>query len=84
MVLFGVITGTFGGVIGEIACNEVPNLFRPATPLYATCAFFSGWLLIGCKSLSLPAPVDFPVSAGAIVLVRLIALRYKIGLRAIE
>ena len=26
--LFGVITGTFGGVIGDIVCNEVPNLFR--------------------------------------------------------
>ena len=35
-VLFGVMSGTFGGVIGDIVCNEVPSLFRPSTPLYAT------------------------------------------------
>lgn len=83
-VLFGVITGTFGGVIGDIACNEVPNLFRPATPLYATCAFVGGWVLLGCKMLPLPESADFVISATMVVLLRLIALRFNIGLRAIE
>jgi uncharacterized membrane protein YeiH len=83
-VLFGVITGTFGGVIGDIACNEVPNLFRPATPLYATCAFVGGWVLIACKSLPLTNSAAFAISATVVVLMRLIALRYRIGLRAIE
>ncbi len=83
-VLFGVITGTFGGVIGDIACNEVPSLFRPATHLYATCAFVGGWVLIGCKYMGLPPTVEFAVSATVVVIMRLIALRYKIGLRAIE
>jgi uncharacterized membrane protein YeiH len=83
-VLFGVITGTFGGVIGDIACNEVPNLFRPATPLYATCAFVGGWVLLGCKMLPLPESADFFISVTMVVLLRLIALRFNIGLRAIE
>lgn len=83
-VLFGVITGTFGGVIGDIACNEVPSLFRPMTPLYATCAFSGGWLLIGCKLLPLPASADFAISVTAVVLMRLLALHSNISLRAIE
>ncbi len=83
-VLFGVITGTFGGVIGDIACNDVPNLFRPATPLYATCAFAGGWALIVCKWLPMPVPADFAISAAVVVVMRLLALRYNIGLRAIE
>lgn len=83
-VLFGVITGTFGGVIGDIACNEVPSLFRPATPLYATCAFIGGWMLLFCKMLSLPDSADFVISAAVVVVLRLLALKFNIGLRAIE
>lgn len=35
--LMGGITGTCGGVLRDVLCNEVPSLFRQ-TPLYATCA----------------------------------------------
>ena len=82
-VLFGVMTGTFGGVIGDIACNEVPTLFRPATPLYATCAFVGGWTLIGCKWLEVPDTIAFAAAAAIVVVTRLTALRFKICLRAI-
>jgi uncharacterized membrane protein YeiH len=83
-VLFGVMTGTFGGVIGDIACNEVPNLFRPATPLYATCAFVGGWILLVCKMMPLPDSADFLISAAVVVVLRLLALKFNIGLRAVE
>jgi uncharacterized membrane protein YeiH len=83
-VLFGVMTGTFGGVIGDIACNEVPNLFRPATPLNATCAFVGGWILLVCKMLPLPDSADFIISAAVVVILRLLALKFNIGLRAVE
>ncbi len=39
-VLMGIITATFGGVLRDIACNEIPVIFR-RTELYATCAFFA-------------------------------------------
>ena len=83
-VLFGVMTGTFGGVIGDIACNEVPYLFRPATPLYATCAFVGGWILLVCKMMPLPDSADFLISAAVVVVLRLLALKFNIGLRAVE
>jgi uncharacterized membrane protein YeiH len=83
-VLFGVMTGTFGGVIGDIVCNEVPNLFRPSTPLYATCAFVGGWLWIGCKLLPIPYSASFALCASVVVTMRLIALRFNISLKAIE
>ena len=83
-VIFGVITGTFGGVIGDIVCNEVPSLFRPSTPLYATCAFAGGWVLIGCKWLQLPDEVALWISTGCVVAMRLVALRYNVCLKAIH
>lgn len=83
-VLFGVITGTFGGVIGDVVCNEVPNLFRPATPLYATCAFVGGWLWIFCKLLPVPYSASFALCSFVVFTMRMIALRFNISLKAIE
>lgn len=47
--LMGVTTGTFGGVIGDVVCNQVPSLFRTA-PLYATCSFVGCWLMFALVS----------------------------------
>jgi len=27
-MLLGVVTGVFGGIIRDIICNEIPNVFR--------------------------------------------------------
>ncbi len=38
-IMMGVITGTFGGVLRDMVCNEIPSLFRDHRP-YAICALF--------------------------------------------
>lgn len=40
-VMMGVITGTFGGVLRDLVCNEIPQLFRDHRP-YALCAAAGG------------------------------------------
>jgi uncharacterized membrane protein YeiH len=45
-VLMGVITATFGGVLRDIVCNEIPALLRDHRP-YAVCAFAGGWAVVG-------------------------------------
>jgi uncharacterized membrane protein YeiH len=44
-VLMGVITATFGGVLRDIVCNEIPSALRDHRP-YAVCAFAGGWVLV--------------------------------------
>jgi uncharacterized membrane protein YeiH len=44
-VLMGVITATFGGVLRDIVCNEIPTALRDHQP-YAICAFIGGWVLV--------------------------------------
>ncbi len=44
-VLMGVITATFGGVLRDIVCNEIPSSLRDHRP-YAICAFAGGWVLV--------------------------------------
>ncbi len=40
-VMMGVITGTFGGVLRDLVCNEMPQLFHDHRP-YALCAAAGG------------------------------------------
>ncbi len=74
--LLGVVTGTFGGAIGDVICNRVPSIFRPA-PMFATCSFVGCWVFI---LLRLWPPTESIAAAVAIVVVvpfRLASVRYK-------
>ncbi len=73
--LMGVITGSFGGVIRDILCNEVPSLFRKS-PLYATCAFFGGFAYIGLLQTPLSAQASAWIAILGIAAFRLAAVRW--------
>jgi len=71
--LFGVVTGTFGGVIGDIVCNRVPSLFSTAT-LYATCSFIGCWVLFFLLWSNVPDQNSVVVSVLFIVIFRVTAI----------
>jgi uncharacterized membrane protein YeiH len=63
-VMMGIITATFGGVLRDLACNELPSLFSDHRP-YAVCALAGGlaYLLLAW----LDAPAWMPVAACAVL-----------------
>lgn len=73
--LMGVITGTFGGVIGDVVCNEVPSLFR-STPLYATCSFAGAWVYLLLLETAFPESGAVASGVAVTVFLRLAALRW--------
>lgn len=75
-VLMGVITGTFGGVIGDVVCNRVPSLFGTA-PLFATCSFVGCWFLFLIQWFGISNQYAVPASVTLIVLFRLAALKWS-------
>ena len=72
--ILGVVTGTFGGVIGDIVCNRVPSLFRPA-PLYATCAFAGACVFLAAVAAGARADAAQPAAVAVAVFLRLAAVR---------
>lgn len=74
--LLGVITGTFGGVLGDVICNEVPSLFVPS-PLNATCSFAGAWLYIGLLEFGVPNNPAMVAGIVLIVLFRLAAVKWN-------
>jgi uncharacterized membrane protein YeiH len=73
--LMGVIAGTFGGVIRDVLCNELPSLFRQ-TPLYATCAFAGCYLYFGLLRTPLSSDAAVWIATVAIAAFRMAAVRW--------
>jgi uncharacterized membrane protein YeiH len=72
-VLMGVITATFGGVLRDIVCNEIPTALRDHQP-YAVCAFAGGWVLVGAQHAGLPGGVALVAGAATASGLRALAL----------
>jgi uncharacterized membrane protein YeiH len=78
-VLMGVVTASFGGVLRDVVCNEVPNAFKDHRP-YAICAFAGGWVLVGASALAVPGAVGMLLAAGTAVALRGVSLALDIRL----
>ena len=75
-VILGTITGTFGGVVGEIICNEIPSLFRPG-PLAATCSFTGAWVYPISLHFGLSLPIAMIIGAAVVFLFRIASVRFN-------
>jgi uncharacterized membrane protein YeiH len=72
-VLMGVITATFGGVLRDIVCNEIPTALRDHSP-YAICAFIGGWVLVLAQQAGLPASLALLLAAACASGLRVLAM----------
>ena len=74
--LLGTVTGTFGNVMGDVFCNRVPSMFRPA-PLCATCSFAGCWAFILLYRIPATAEYAAPVGILVVVAFRLASVRFN-------
>ena len=74
-VILGTITATFGGVIRDILCNEIPVIFRKE--IYATLCIAGGILFFLLQELQVQGEVISLTVAIFIITFRLIAFKYN-------
>jgi uncharacterized membrane protein YeiH len=77
-VILGTLTATFGGVIRDILCNEIPVLFRKE--IYATLCIAGGILFFLLQKLQLQSEIISLIVAVFIITLRLISYKLKWGL----
>jgi uncharacterized membrane protein YeiH len=75
-VLMGVITATFGGVLRDIVCNEIPTAFHDHHP-YAVCAFAGCWVVVLLQWLGFDPDWVVALGAATATLLRLAALHFE-------
>ncbi len=80
-IILGTITASFGGVIRDILCNEIPVIFRKE--IYATACIVGGSSYFLLRKLPLGDEYVYLASILIVIGIRLVAVKYKIALPGI-
>jgi uncharacterized membrane protein YeiH len=83
-VAMGVITGVVGGIMRDVLTGEIPLVFRREIYLYATAALCGAVVFVGLARWSSSEQVNMIVAAGTTLVLRLAAIRWKLGLPVFE
>jgi len=74
--ILATMTATFGGIIRDTLCQEIPVIFKKETTLYASLAFFGGCLYYGLINYTQLLQIECMVASScAIFLCRLISAK---------
>lgn len=77
-IALGTMSACFGGVIRDILCNEIPVIFRKE--VYATACIVGGLSYFLIRKLPIDNNIVFIISGLVVIVIRLIAVRFKISL----
>lgn len=81
-VALGTMTACFGGVIRDILCNDIPVIFR--REIYATICIVGGFVFFTLRKANVPEDVVYLATSGIIILIRLLAVKFRWSLKAVE
>lgn len=77
-IALGTMTASFGGVIRDILCNEIPVIFRKE--IYATACIVGGFCYFLLDTIGIPEKYSYVVAILVVILIRLLAVRFHISL----
>ena len=77
-ITLGAMTGTFGGVIRDILCNEIPVIFRKE--IYATACLIGGLAFIILYNIGVNQDIIYIFTTLTVIGIRLLAVKFHISL----
>jgi len=78
IISIATMTGSFGGVIRDILCNEIPIIFRKE--IYATACVLGSAIFLALHNFEINSAVIYVTTSILIIAIRLIALKFKLSL----
>ena len=79
-VIMGVMTATFGGLLRDTVCNEIPLILRKE--IYACAAALGAAVFVGMRSVDLPPPAPGVGGFVACFVLRAFAIGFQLSLPA--
>ncbi len=76
VVIMGVATGCFGGLMRDVVCNEVPLVLKQGE-LYVTCAFAGAGAAVIATIYAVPRPVPLLICAGVVFTLRAGSIAFR-------
>ena len=80
IILSGVVTAIGGGIIRDVLSGTVPVVLK--SDFYATASLIGGIFFCILIRFGIPVSILFPVIAGVVIALRLLAMHFKIQLPA--
>lgn len=77
-VMFAVMSASFGGVIRDTLCNDIPLLFRQE--IYGTACLAGALCYLFLQSFGIPPLMNLLFSGGLIIGIRVLAVRFQLAL----
>ncbi|MEM6893709.1 MAG: trimeric intracellular cation channel family protein [Bacteroidota bacterium] len=77
-IALGTMTASFGGVLRDILCNEIPVVFR--REIYATACIAGGGLYFLLTLLNAPEKIAYAIGVLAVIVIRICAVKMNIRL----
>ena len=82
VAILSTLVATFGGIIRDTLCQEMPLIFRNDSSLYASIAFTSACLFVGLNDfLALSTAASMTIAAIFAICARLAAYKFNIRLK---
>jgi uncharacterized membrane protein YeiH len=77
-IALGTLSAAFGGVIRDTLSNEIPVIFRKE--IYATASIAGAFALLVLNQFTIDRTPTYLITTGIIIVIRLVAVRYKLSL----
>ncbi|AWA31534.1 hypothetical protein HYN48_14640 [Flavobacterium magnum] len=81
-IALGTMTASFGGVIRDILCNEIPVIFR--REIYATICIVGGVVFFALQKTGLGKDAIYLITSCIIIALRLMAVKFRWYLSPLE
>ncbi|HKJ07129.1 MAG TPA: trimeric intracellular cation channel family protein [Flavobacteriaceae bacterium] len=78
IIALGTMSASFGGVIRDILCNDIPVIFRKE--IYATACIFGSLAYIILDNFNIDTNVKYIFTILIVIVIRLIAVRFHLSL----
>lgn len=77
-VIMGMVSATFGGVLRDVFCNQVPLIFRKE--IYATACLVGAGIYLFLEKISSYPQLNTLITIFIIIVIRFVAVKYKLSL----
>lgn len=81
-VVMGMVSAVMGGVTRDVLTNQVPLIFKKE--IYASACLAGGLVYLICNYFNLPYVIQFSITMATVIIIRLIAVKYKLELPKIK